>query len=293
MDHDGLEASYLALVTQAVPWVAEACGGAYLSLPRVRVVDRRQFVDIHLAQMRRILATVPPAHRFTLPIRALGDQYTRRLLDAISSQVLGEFDPPLDLPGDATPDPPTLYIVEENLPQPEDAGASVEALRGRIIFHELAHAWQFEAHPWLHRYIDRQRQRTLEAGRAHPLQLPGATLRGLRAGVQLQAAMSFIEGHANFIQGEVNRRRDPHGGTVVDQDLHPPHFSLDRLLFAVTGGGMKMRQYRAGEAFVERVAKIGGVDLVNQAWTRPWTLPTILELSEPDRWDARMTSSTG
>jgi len=51
---------------------------------------------------------------------------------------------------------------------------------------------------------------------------------------------------------------------------------------------MKMRQYEMGERFAEGVVERGGLTLLNRVWEGPDYMPSLDELSHPERWVARV-----
>ena len=50
----------------------------------------------------------------------------------------------------------------------------------------------------------------------------------------------------------------------------------------------KLKQYEQGEAFIERIEREGGTELLDVAWVDPANLPTIAEIRDPEAWIARV-----
>jgi coenzyme F420 biosynthesis associated uncharacterized protein len=225
--------------------------------------------------------------------------------------VLGQYDPVLMLApvqgGD--PEPAALFLVEPNIRGFEERHEVPPAnLRRWLVLHELTHAWQFEAHPWLRDHIGELMGRMLMSelgGDAAAPKLPSApamlrTLpslvrRQLDAVGTIQAVMSVCEGYSNFVMHQVGSRH------LADFDRLEQAFHeraqqrnlLERLVLAVTGMNMKLRQYEVGERFAEAVTAAGGLALLNRVWEGPEQMPTMAELREPQRWVDRIRGKAG
>jgi uncharacterized protein (DUF2342 family) len=63
---------------------------------------------------------------------------------------------------------------------------------------------------------------------------------------------------------------------------------LERLVLAITGLELKMRQYEVGEKFCSAVAGRAGVSVLNRVWESAASMPTLQELRNPERWLARV-----
>jgi putative hydrolase len=173
------------------------------------------------------------------------------------------------------------------------------------VLHELTHAWQFEAHPWLREHIGDLMSAMLMselAGDPAAPRLPSApamirslpTLvrRQLGAVGSIQAVMSVCEGYSNFVMHQVGSRH------LADFDRLEQAFHeraqqrslVERLVLVVTGMNMKLRQYEVGERFAEAVTAQGGLALLNRVWEGPEQMPSLAELREPQRWVDRIRS---
>jgi coenzyme F420 biosynthesis associated uncharacterized protein len=179
-------------------------------------------------------------------------------------------------------------------------------LRRWLVLHELTHAWQFEAHPWLREHLGAMMRELLmaelvarlggdeEGGKASSLDLvralPGTVRTQLRTVGRVQAVMSIAEGYSNYVMHQVGSKH------LADFDRLEAAFHaraarrspLERLVFRVTGLSMKMRQYEMGERFAERVVERGGLALLNRVWEGPELMPSTAELEHPERWVARV-----
>jgi uncharacterized protein (DUF2342 family) len=63
---------------------------------------------------------------------------------------------------------------------------------------------------------------------------------------------------------------------------------FEQAFLKITGLSLKMEQYRLGERFVDHVVRQRGIAFVNRAWRMPETLPTEVEIRDPERWIRRM-----
>jgi putative hydrolase len=122
--------------------------------------------------------------------------------------------------------------------------------------------------------------------------LPTMVRRQLGAVASNQAVMSVCEGYSNFVMHQVGSRH------LADFDRLEQAFHeraqqrnlLERLVLAVTGMNMKLRQYEVGERFAEAVVAEGGLGLLNRVWEGPDRMPSLAELREPRRWVTRVRS---
>src|SRR5947209_8195593 len=84
------------------------------------------------------------------------DEIKRLAASRLGHEDLGQFDPQL-LGREPVGDPvhQGLYLVEPNIDAWEDEeGLDGEQLRRWLILHEMTHAWQFAAHPWLRDHLN-------------------------------------------------------------------------------------------------------------------------------------------
>jgi uncharacterized protein (DUF2342 family) len=60
------------------------------------------------------------------------------------------------------------------------------------------------------------------------------------------------------------------------------------MLRKLLGFDAKMQQYRDGAAFVRGVLDKVGMDGFNEVWTSPDTLPSKVEIGDPEAWVRRV-----
>jgi coenzyme F420 biosynthesis associated uncharacterized protein len=343
-----LGAEYDAIAAEMAPLMASVVSTPVSSYPHFTVLDRHGFIDRNLAIVQRMLAPVErlraqiPESRATAMSRALLSRYVGELFGFLSQRVLGQYDPVLMLAPGAVGDgaagaggvggesassggggePSALFLVEPNVELFEARQrVSGPTLRRWLVLHELTHAWQFEAHPWLREHLGSMMSELLmeelvarlagdgsgpaggsggdgsSSGRGRGVgslelvrTLPGQVRSQLRTVGKVQAVMSVCEGYSNYVMHQVGSRHLA-DFDVLERAFHersarrPP---LERLVFRVTGLSMKMRQYELGERFAERVVERGGLTLLNRVWEGPELMPSLAELEHPEQWVARV-----
>lgn len=290
------------------------------ALPRPEALNRQQWIEANLRSMRPLVEPLTDRVGANLgalaaPVRlATGFVMAAQvgaLTGYLAGRVLGQYEIAL-LDDDRAP---RLLMVSPNLAEAaEKLGADREELVDWVAFHEVCHAVQFSAVPWLRDHLAgllRELLGSLEVrlDESRALKLPSiADVRGivelLRDGDlvsltigrerrvlvdRIQAAMALIEGHAEHVMDAVGaevlpsqvalreameRRRDGRAGPL-------------RLLDKLLGMELKLRQYRDGKRFVDQVVQAGGMGALNRAWYAPEALPTLTELADPTAWLAR------
>ena len=317
-------AGYDRMAAELAPLMAEVCQAPVAGYPTVDVLDRRGFVDANLVIVQRLFEPVErlratlPESRMTALSRGVLSRYVGELFGFLSRRVLGQYDPvlmlapPPAIPGSASPRP-ALSLVEPNVrafEQRQDVPG--DNLRRWLVLHELTHAWQFEAHPWLREHIASTMSDLLmgglmaelarEGGESPPSGRPappsaGRLLRGavpavraqLGAVGRIQAVMSVAEGYSNYVMHQVGERHIE-DFERLERGFHErkqQRTLLEQLVLTVTGMRMKLRQYELGERFAETVVRERGLTLLNRVWEGPGLMPTLSELREPRRWIAR------
>ncbi|MBO0685794.1 MAG: zinc-dependent metalloprotease, partial [Candidatus Dormibacteraeota bacterium] len=169
--------------------------------------------------------------------------------------------------------------------------------------HELTHAWQFAAHPWLRDHLNDQLRQLVAlavgAREGEPARPPSiGSLFTMATGVpgqlalvrKVQATMSLVEGYGNLVMTLVGRRALPGFDSLEEayRRRSGQRSPLELLLWRVTGLELKLQQYRVGEAFSQAVYDRYGMANLNRAWENPDSIPRPEELRDPDRWYRRV-----
>jgi uncharacterized protein (DUF2342 family) len=256
-----------------------AAAGVEFDLPAaVEIHDRHHWVDANVETFRRVFesleARAPAA--LAAPSRVLNTGAMAVGVGFLARHVLGQYDPQ-----PFSDEPHALYVVHPNLVRTAaELGVDRARFRRWIAFHEVAHAAEFAAAPWLSDHVERGIERSVEALSAGQVDTGAFS--------ELDATMTAVEGYAELLmdrafdgetddlRARIDARRG--GGSVVT-----------RLLRRALGLGVKRRQYERGAAFFEAVADARGVAAATRVWDRPENLPTDEELDDPERWLARVS----
>ncbi|MGH7902914.1 MAG: zinc-dependent metalloprotease [Candidatus Dormibacteraceae bacterium] len=298
---------YRKLAAEVESPLLETLGGLpdRARLPRFDVLGRRAWVDLNVRILRRATEPLFETHAGSVPNtllvdlgRAGVDRYVAFLLGYLARRVLGQYDP--QLLGREPIGADGLYLVEPNVAAWEErADLPPAQLRRWLILHEMTHAWQFAAHPWLRGHMDSMLRELMALGEARddPLSRVLSMTVGLRSqwrvARRIQAVMSLVEGYGNLAMNLVGRRLLPDFDRLETayRERGDHRKPLEILLFKVTGLGLKMQQYEVGERFARTVLEAHGMAALNRAWSGPEALPTIEELGDPEAW-YRRTSGT-
>jgi coenzyme F420 biosynthesis associated uncharacterized protein len=301
-----LEAAYTEMAARVAPLMTEVCQVPLTAYPRFIALDRPGFIDTNLGMVQRLLAPVERI-RSTVPeslatgmSRRMLDRYVGELFGLMSRRVLGQYDPVLaleDVPGTSR-QASALYLVEPNIATIErDLSLTGTDLRPWLILHELTHAWQFEVHPWLGEHLESLMRglmldalsadgETLLPSRQLMRRLPDTVRVQVQTIRHVQAVMSVLEGYSNFVMHRAGRSaiRGSARLEAAMQQRRRQRGPVERLVLAITGLEMKMRQYEVGEHFAIGVADRAGLTVLNRVWESAEMMPTLEELRHPESW---------
>jgi coenzyme F420 biosynthesis associated uncharacterized protein len=271
-------------------------------LPRFEALDRQGWLDLNLGILRRIVDPILEQGRVPNSLivgagRSGINYYVAFLLAFLGRRVLGQYDPqllgaePLGADG--------LYLVETNVEEwGRKADLPGEDLRRWLILHEMTHAWQFAAHPWLRPHMEGSVRTLLESvtrsvsPAARVAAFAGVLPAQWRVMHQMQGTMSFVEGYSNLVMNELGREILP-GFDQLETAYRARGRSrsvLEVLIWRLTGLDLKLQQYQRGEAFAKAVYDAHGIEAVNLAWKGPEEMPRPEELSDSERWYRRVGS---
>ena len=216
-------------------------------------------------------------------------------------------------PGD---DGAMLYFVGPNLVEAERRfGFIPEDFALWVAVHEMTHRFQFAGVPWLrerflslvHSYMETveldakglagrlgQAAKRLMSGSLPPEERNPVYL--LASDQQkailneIQALMSVVEGHGNYVMDSVGARVIPSFRTMRNafERRREQTTLIQRVLSSALGLEMKMRQYEMGQHFCETVVAREGEVALARLWSGPEALPTLVELREPELWLKRV-----
>jgi coenzyme F420 biosynthesis associated uncharacterized protein len=301
-----LETRYRKLAAELEQPLLQFVGGMDARFPPFQALDRYGWVDLNVGILRDALDPIVeledrlPNTRFLEFGRGILDRYIGLILGFLSRRVLGQYDP--QLLGHEPAGVPGLYLIEPNIAEwQEEARLPGEALRSWLILHELTHAWQFEAHPWLRDHLNGLIREVLGAAidrTRSPLERMLSMSIGVRRQLAVigtvQATMSLVEGYSNLVMDVVGREALPEFDVLeaAYQARAGEKTVFEKLFWRLTGLELKLQQYVVGERFCKEIHERHGVALLNRAWEGPKNLPTLEELRDPESWARRMNRKT-
>jgi coenzyme F420 biosynthesis associated uncharacterized protein len=213
----------------------------------------------------------------------------------LGTRVLGQYDPQLLAAEPVSAE--GLYLVETNVVDwQRKANLPEEDLRRWLILHEMTHAWQFAAHPWLRPYMEQTMRQLLEtvtkkgAAVQRVAAFAGVLPAQWRVMRQVQGTMSVVEGYSNLVMNELGGKLLP-GFEQLERayrERSTGKSPLDVLVARLTGLDLKLQQYKRGEAFCRAVFDRHGLNVLNRVWLSASTMPTLDELGNPDAWHRRV-----
>ena len=244
---------------------------------RVEIQHRHHWVDANIATFERLMAPVESQAQYIPGVaRVVNTGSMAFVLSFLSRNVLGQYDPLLL----ADNDDHALYFVRPNIQRVADElPAPYDRFRRWIVFHEVAHAAEFGAAPWLPDHLESEMTEAVE-------KLAEGTLDRDSLG-QLDTTMTAVEGYAELV---MDRAFDEEYADLRDalDARRQGRGPLQRLVRRLLGLGMKRRQYERGKDFFEAVVEATDIETAGRVWESPETLPTAAELDEPERWLARV-----
>jgi len=296
------------------------------------VFDRTDWIKANLSSFKLIFQPLAESYQKTLdrleeqrkkPLR-VGRKLTHGLLTAqlgmvigyLARNVLGQFD--LGLP--RMEDSGKLYIVYPNLVKAErKMRLDPSDFRMWITLHEVTHAFEFAAHPWLREYLMELMERYF---RSVSLRLEEMSMRlkpgelrdskrlneiinqgGLMSIVHspeqreiladIQAFMSLVEGYSNLVMDMAGEKTLESYGEMSRAFRHrrDTKSGAERFIERMLGFDLKLQQYQIGELFCKEVVEKKGLDFLNLAWKRRENLPGAEEIRHAFMWIERMEDS--
>jgi coenzyme F420 biosynthesis associated uncharacterized protein len=269
-------------------------------LPQFEALDREGWLDLNLGILRRAVDPVVESGRMPNSLivevgRAGVNRYVGYMLAFLSRRVLGQYDPQLmsaePMGGEG------LYLVETNVQDwQEHAHLPDEDLRRWLILHEMTHAWQFAAHPWLRPHMEESMRVLIDSvtrkgpGVARFAAFAGVLPAQWRIMRQVQGTMSVIEGYSNLVMNQLGSKLLP-GFDQLEKayrERSSGKSALEVLIWKLTGLDLKLQQYQRGEVFCKAIYDEHGMSVLNRVWDGPESMPTLKELGNPAAWHRRI-----
>jgi coenzyme F420 biosynthesis associated uncharacterized protein len=273
-----------------------------VSIPGFEALDREGWLDLNLEIFRRLVDPVLETGRMPNSLvvevgRAGVNRYVGFMLAFLGRRVLGQYDPQLlgaePIGGEG------LYLVETNVEEwRHQADLPAEDLRRWLILHEMTHAWQFAAHPWLRPYMEESVKTLIgTVTRKGPAVTRFAAFAGVlpaqwRVMREVQGTMSVVEGYSNLVMNRLGSKLLPGFARLEKayRERSSGRSGFEMLIWRLTGLDLKLQQYRTGEAFCQAVYDRYGLSVLNRVWDGPEMMPTLSELRNPDNWHRRVDS---
>ena len=258
-----------------------AVAGVDFDVPdAIEVQNRHHWIDANLATFRNVMGPIEAATNARMPdlSRIANTGSMAFTLGFLARNVLGQYDPLLL--ADKPHSDHGLYFVHPNVVGvATDLDVAYPRFRRWIAFHEVTHAAEFGAAPWLSEYLESRVERGVDELSAGGLDRA--------AFEELQTAMTAVEGYAELLMdrafddeyADLRRKLDDRrgGGGPVQ-----------RIARRLLGLGLKRQQYERGAAFFERIADERGLEAASAVWDRPENLPTSKEIDDPAAWLVRV-----
>ncbi|MFC7020820.1 MULTISPECIES: zinc-dependent metalloprotease [Haloarcula] len=243
----------------------------------VEIQNRHHWIDANVATFERVMAPIEQQAEYIPGIaRVVNTGSMAFALSFLGNNVLGQYDPLLLADGDEH----ALYFVRPNI-QRVAGQLDVDGDRFRrwIAFHEVTHAAEFGAAPWLSDHLEESMETAID-------KLSDGNLDRSSLG-ELDTTMTAVEGYAELLMDRAFDDQYDDLRRKVDERRkgRGPVATLVRRLL---GLGMKRQQYERGKAFFDAVVDDRGVAAAGRVWDRPENLPTREELDAPDLWIARV-----
>jgi coenzyme F420 biosynthesis associated uncharacterized protein len=292
-------------------------------LPPAEWVGRGAWIDANLKTMRTTLGPVLEEATSDVPssgpLGALGNAggsvvaaELGALLGLFSRRVLGQYELSLVDPEA----PPRLLLVGPNL---DRAAGELRADRDELVtwvtLHEVTHAVQFGAVPWLQPRLGAALQELLGAMdvKLDPRKLLDVRLDDVKAladsvreggllgavmGAERKAVLDRVQGTMGLVEGHAEWTMDRAGDEVL-KDVDALRAAMDRrredrapllrILDRLLGFDLKLKQYQQGRVFCDAVVAARGDAGLTEVWADEDHAPTSAELAFPTAYLARTT----
>ncbi|PSP18668.1 hypothetical protein BRC62_02715 [Halobacteriales archaeon QH_10_67_13] len=268
--------AYAADVGDARDRVRTVTGLGFDLPDRIEVQNRHHWLAANVDTFERVLGPLEQAGRIPGIARVLNTGSMAVGLSYLSRQVLGQYDPLLLADGGAH----ALYFVRPNIVAAADSlGVPYDRFRRWIAFHEVTHAAEFGAAPWLSAHLESAVEEAigkLSTGTIDPDALG-----------QLDTTMTAVEGYAELVMDRAFDEEYADLRRKLDE-RRQGRGPVERLIRRLLGLSVKRRQYERGKAFFETVADRRDLETAGRVWDSPATLPTDEELDDPVAWLARL-----
>jgi len=242
----------------------------------IEIQNRHHWIEANVDTFRTVME--PLADR-----RVAFPGFTRRantatmatMLAFLGRNVLGQYDPLLLAGGD-----PKLYFVRPNVRKIADSlDVEYDRFRRWIVVHEVTHAAEFGAAPWLADYLETRMREAIDR------MAEGGFDRAAFGEIDL--AMTAVEGYAESVMDRAFEAEYDDLRAKIDA-RRSGRGPIAKLLRRLLGLGMKRRQYERGKAFFDAVIDARGIEGASAVWDAPGNLPREAEIEDPELWLSRI-----
>jgi len=244
---------------------------------QIEIQHRHHWIDANIETFERVMAPLD-AQSAAMPgvARTINTGTMAFALTFLSRHVLGQYDPLLLADGDDH----ALYFVRPNIRRTADRlDAPHERFRRWIAFHEVTHAAEFGAAPWLSAHLESTVKEAVE-------NLVGGTL-DREAMATLNTTMTAVEGYAELVMDQAfdEEYDDLRRKLEARRRGRGPVEALVRRLLGLS---VKRKQYERGKEFFEGVVDRRDIETAGRVWEGPEMLPSETELDDPAAWIDRI-----
>ncbi|MFB6112791.1 MAG: zinc-dependent metalloprotease [Halodesulfurarchaeum sp.] len=275
---EGEQTAYAVDVREAREAIRSVAGIDFSVPETLEIQNRHHWIDANVGTFRRVFSPIEDQPvRFPTITATINTASVGGSLAFIARHVLGQYDPLLLADGE---DDHGLYFVHPNIElAATELDVAFPRFRRWISFHEVTHAAEFGAAPWLRDFLSARLRDTVD--HLADRRLPTESLQ------ELNRAMTAVEGYAELVMDRAFDDEYEDLREKLDARRRSGH-PLRRFVARLLGFQLKRRQYDVGRAFFESVIEDRGIQGAGIVWEDPRYLPTNRELEEPGRWLARV-----
>jgi uncharacterized protein (DUF2342 family) len=244
---------------------------------RVEIQNRHHWLDANVATFERVMKPLEEQVQTTPGLaRVVNTGSMAFALRFLSNHVLGQYDPLLLADGDRH----ALYFVRPNIRHVATVlDVPYDRFRRWIAFHEITHAAEFGAAPWLPDHLEANMQDAVS-------KLSSGNLDRSTLG-QLDTTMTAVEGYAELIMDRAFDEEYDDMRRKLEQ-RRQGRGPVERLVRRFLGLSVKRRQYERGKEFFDGVVDLRDIETAGRVWESPEMLPTDTELDDPAAWLSRV-----
>jgi uncharacterized protein (DUF2342 family) len=244
---------------------------------RVEVMTRHHWIDANVTTFERVMGPIEQqAEHIPGVARVVNTGSMAFALSFLSRHVLGQYDPLLLADTDAH----ALYFVRPNIQRvAEMLDAPYPRFRRWIAFHEVTHAAEFGAAPWLSEHLETAMEDAVE-------KLSAGSIDREKLG-ELDTTMTAVEGYAELVMDRAFDDEYEDLRRKLDQ-RRQGRGPVEELIRRLLGLSVKRRQYERGKDFFDAVVQQRDIETAGRVWESPEMLPSDAELDDPGAWLARV-----